>query len=131
MRMALLSFQNLGCDVVGSTANSSFALAIELQFGCKAEVTNFHLHLVVEEEISKLEISVDDSVAVQVLNCSADLVNVALHFKFVQAFASSKQFVEGLVLAQLKEDVDVLCVFEEVFEAYDVVVVERAVDFDF
>jgi hypothetical protein len=53
-----------------------------------------------------------------------------LDFKFVKAFASAKEFVQALVLTQLKEDVHVLGVLEEVFEADDVVVVQTAVDLD-
>ena len=67
---------------------------------------------------------------VQVFYRRAYLHHVALNFKFVKAFASAKELVQALVLTQLKEDVHVLGVLEEVFEANDVVVVQTAVDLD-
>ena len=60
IRMALLSFENLRSDIVGSTTNGSFPLTIELELGGKTEITNLDLHLVVEEKVAELEISVND-----------------------------------------------------------------------
>jgi hypothetical protein len=94
MGMTLLPFQNLGSNIVRSTTNGSLALAVELQFGCKTEIPDLDFHLVVKEEISKLEISVDDSMAVKVFDSCANLVDVALYFKLVKAFASSEQFIQ-------------------------------------
>jgi hypothetical protein len=37
---------------------------------------------------------VDDSMAVKVFDSCANLVDVALYFKLVKAFASSEQFVQ-------------------------------------
>ena len=48
----------------------------------------------------------------------------------MKTLSAAKKLVQRLVLAQLKEDVDVLCVLEEVLEADDVVLVERAMNFD-
>lgn len=49
----------------------------------------------------------------------------------MEALTSAKKLVQALVLTQFQEDVDVFSIFEEVLEAYDVVVVQTAVDFDF
>lgn len=68
---------------------------------------------------------------VEVLYGGADLIDVALNFKLVESLSAAKEFVERLVLAQLEKDVNVFGVFEEVFKTDDVVLVERAVDFDF
>jgi len=67
---------------------------------------------------------------VQVLESTDDLHDLALDLNLSQAFASANLLVDGLVLAQLQEDVDELCVFEEVVEAHDVLVLEGAVDAD-
>jgi hypothetical protein len=48
----------------------------------------------------------------------------------VQALPSSQELIQRLVLAEFKQNVDVLSIFEEVLEAYDVVVVETPVNFD-
>ena len=129
--MTLLALEDLGGDIVGSTTNGTLALTIEFKFGCETEITNLDLHLVVKEEVTKLEISMDDAMTVQVLHSSADLVDVALDLEFVQALTASEQLIQRLVLAQLKEDVHILSVFKEVLEADDVVLVERAVNLDF
>ena len=128
--MTLLAFEDLRGDIVGSSTNGSLTLSIELKFGGQTEITYFDLHLVVEEEISEFEISVDDSVTVQVFHSGADLVYVALDFELVKALTATQQFVEGLVLAQLEQDVHILSVLEEVLEADDVVLVKGAMDLD-
>lgn len=129
--MTLLALEHFGGNIVRSTANCSLSLAIKLELGGKTEIADLDLHLVVKEEIAQLEISMNDAVTVEVLDGGADLVYVALNFKLVEALASAEQLVEGLVLTQLEQDVDVLGVFEEVFETDDVVLVKGAVNFDF
>lgn len=129
--MTLLALEDLGGDIVGSTTNGTLALTVEFKLGCETKITNLDLHLVVKEEVTKLEISMDDAMTVQVLHSSADLVDVALDLEFVQALTASEQLIQRLVLAQLKEDVHILSVFKEVLEADDVVLVERAMNLDF
>ena len=87
--MTLFAFKNFWCDVVGSSTDCSLPLSVELKLGSQTEVTNLDLHLVVEEQVAELEISVDDTVAVQVLDGCADLIDVALDLKFVQSLSSS------------------------------------------
>ncbi len=122
--MTLLALEDLRGDIVGSTTNGTLALTVEFKFSCETEITNLDLHLVVKEEVTKLEISMDDAMTVQVLHSGADLVDVALDFEFVQALSASEQLIQRLVLAQLKEDVHILSVFKEVLEADDVVLVK-------
>lgn len=128
--MTLFTFQHFWCDVVWSSADCSFSLSVKLQFSGETEITNLDLHLVVKEQVTELQISVNDTVTVQVFNSGADLINVALDFKLVQSLPSPQQLIQGLVLTEFKEDVHVLCVLEEVLEANNVVVMERSVDLD-
>lgn len=92
--MTLLSFEHLWSDIVGSTADGSLALAVEFEFRGETEISDLNLHLVVKEEVTELEISMDDSVTVEVLDSAANLVDVALDFQFVQTLASTKKLVE-------------------------------------
>lgn len=62
--VTLLALKHLRRYIVGSTANCALSLAIELQLGRKTKVTNLDLHLLVKEEVAKLEISVDDAMTV-------------------------------------------------------------------
>jgi len=118
-----LAFEDLGGDLVGGPADSALLLPVELEFGCQAEVAELEFHLVCEEQVSKLEVAVDDLVALQVAHARNDLHDVALHLDFGQALASAHLLVDGLVGAQFKQDLDLLRVFEEVVEAHDVRVV--------
>ena len=88
--MALLALEHLRGDVVWRTANCSLAFSIELKLGGETEITDLDLHLVVEEEVTKFQVSVDDSVAVQVLDSGTNLHHVTLHFEFVKPLAAAK-----------------------------------------
>jgi hypothetical protein len=66
--MALLAFEDFRCDVIRRTAYGSLALAIELKFSSKAKITDFDFHLVVQEEVTQLEIPMDNSMGMQVLD---------------------------------------------------------------
>ena len=122
--MALLSLEHLRGDIVGRTADRALALTIELKLRRQTEVTNLNLHLVVKEEVTELEISMNYTMTVKVFNRGTDLINVTLDFELVEALTTAQQLVQRLVLAQLEENIDVLSILEEVFEADDVVLVE-------
>lgn len=81
--MTLLALQHFGCDIVRRTANGTLALTIELEFCSQTEITNFDLHFVVKEEVTKLQISMDNPMTVEVLDSRADLINVALDFQLM------------------------------------------------
>lgn len=64
VRVAALAFEDLGGDIVRRTANRTLLLTIKVKLRGKAKVTQFDLHLVVKEEVAKLEVTMDDSVRV-------------------------------------------------------------------
>ena len=88
--MALFALEYLRCDVVGCTAYGAFALSVELELSGKTEVADFDLHAVVQEEVAQLEVPVDDAVGVKVLDCGADLVEVALDLDLVEALSPAE-----------------------------------------
>jgi hypothetical protein len=49
----------------------------------------------------------------------------------MQALSPPQKFIQTLILAQLKQDVNVLGILEEVFETDDVIVMQTAMNFDF
>ena len=130
VRVTLLALKHFWCNIVGCTTDGTLALTVELKLSGKTEIANFNLHLVVKEEITKFEISMDDAMTMKVLDSSADLVNIALDFKLVEALTSSQKLIKALVLTQFEKDVDVLSVLEEVLETNDVVLMKRSVNFD-
>lgn len=72
----------------------------------------------------------DHSVAVEVLDGVADLDDIVLDFKLMEPLPPPDEILKRLVLAQLKNDVHVLLVFEKVLKADDILVVEGPVYFD-
>ena len=131
VRVTLLAFEDLRSNVVWSTTDGSFALSVELEFSGETEITNLHLHLVVQEQVTQLKISVDDSMRVQVFDGIANLNHITLHLQLMQPLSPSEEFIKRSTTAHLKDNVHIFSIFEEVLEADDVVVVERPVDFDF
>ena len=64
------------------------------------------------------------SVTVKVLNSRTYLIDVALHFQFVQTLPPSEQLIQRLVLTELQKDIHVFSIFEEVLKAHNIVVME-------
>jgi hypothetical protein len=60
-------------------------LSIELKFGGKTKITYLDFHLVVEEEITEFEISVNDSMGMKILYGVADLDDIALDLQLVES----------------------------------------------
>ena len=128
--MTLLSLENFWCDVVWSTTNGSLSLSIELKLGCQTKITDLNLHLVIEEQITELKISMNDSVGVQILNGITDLNDIALNLELVQSSSPPQKFIQGLTLTEFQDNVDVLSILKEMLEADNVGVMERSVDLD-
>lgn len=113
--MTGLVLEDLWRDVVGSPADSVSHLCIEVELGGESEVPQLHLHAVAEEKISQLEtslaesalLSMDDPVAVEVLQGLDNLVDVALHLDLHQSSTSLDEVVETLVVAELQQDVHI------------------------
>lgn len=122
--MTSLAFEYFWCDVVGCAANSSLLLAIEVQFGCQAEITQFRLHFVVQEDVAELKVSVDDSVVVQVLDAFENSDRNEDYFLLCESLPSSQHFVQTVLRAEFKDQVNVLSVLEEVLEADHVLMLD-------
>ena len=53
VRVACSAFKNFWRDVVWSSANGSLLLAVEIELGGQAKVSQFYLHLIVQEQVSE------------------------------------------------------------------------------
>ena len=71
--MTRFAFKHLGRDVIRRSTDCALLLAVEIELGGQAEVAQLDLHLVVEEQVAQLQISMDDSVLVQVLQSMDNL----------------------------------------------------------
>ena len=87
--VTLLALKHLRSDIVRSTANGALALSVELEFRGETEVTDLDFHLVVQEEVTQLQVTMDDSVAMKVLHRCADLVDVALDFELMKTLTAT------------------------------------------
>lgn len=100
--MTLFPLKDFGGNIVRGTANSALSLAIKLKLSGKTEISDFDLHSIIKEEVTKLKISVDHSVAVQVLDGRAYLIQIALDLDFMKALSPSQKLIKSLVLAELQ-----------------------------
>lgn len=96
---------------------------------CPPEVADLH-HLLVHEDVLRLDVPVDDVLLVHVLDCLGDLLNDLPDFLLtVCSLPFLKVFKQIVAQAGLQQEVHILVVHEEVVEAHDVGVVEVALDF--
>lgn len=59
--------QDLRCDIIGSSADSSSFLSGEAYFGSETKITHFDVHILIKEEISKFKISMNDFFMVEII----------------------------------------------------------------
>lgn len=106
--MAGLPLNDLRSYVVRGSTDCSFLLSIEVQLGRQPKVSKLDLHLAVDEEIAKFEISMDHSMRMQVLKSIDDLGHPALDLNFMKSFSSTQQLIESLVLTDFQNDIYIL-----------------------
>jgi hypothetical protein len=128
--VACSAFEYFWCDVVWRTTNGPLLLSVKIELCGETKVSQFDLHLIVEEQVAELEISVDHTVGVQVLERVDHLLGVALDLELVQALAPLQKLVHALVLAQLEQDVHILTVFKEMKKLGNIWMLDRPVNFD-
>ena len=130
IRVTALAFEHLGCDVVRSTANSSLLFTVKVELRRQTEIAQLDLHLVVEEKIPELQVAMDDSVLVKVLQGINDMRSVALNFQLVKALTPFEKLIHALILAKLEKDVYILAVLEEVLEVAHIVMLDTSMNLD-
>ncbi|KAH3661388.1 hypothetical protein OGAPHI_006795 [Ogataea philodendri] len=109
--------------------DSAEATESEGNFG-QTEVSNFDVHVWVKEDVSKLQVSVDDSSSVQVFDSTDDLNHEKSHFWFTQNFSGLEKVHQRLMRTNLQQNVDINIVFETVNELDNVGMRHALVDFD-
>lgn len=73
-----LILQNLGSNIVGGSTNSFLLLSLVLQPGGQPEVPQLNLHILIEEQVAKLKISMDNFILVQIFQGGNNLCKVVL-----------------------------------------------------
>lgn len=130
VRVAGPAFEDFRCDIIWRTTNGPLLLSIKIELGGETKVSQFDLHLIVEEQVAELQISVDHAMGVQVLERVDDLLGVALDLELVQALATLQKLVHALVLAKLEQDVHILAIFKEMKKLGNIWMFDRPVNFD-
>ena len=68
---------------------------------------------------------------VDIFHCFDKLIDVVASFYLVESLSTLYKIRERLVLADIKHNVDILLIFEVAVESNNVLIVQRAMDFDF
>jgi len=96
------AFQYFRCNLVGSAADGFLLLAVELQLGRQSEIGQLELHLVREEQIAQLQVTVYNLILLQVPKSTQHLQDLALHFYFSQSFPAADLFIDSLIYTQFE-----------------------------
>lgn len=122
--------QHFRCDIVRGTTNSFFPLARALNEGSEPKVTDFDVHIYIEEQVSQFEITMDDLVRVHVMACSNELHHEVSCFWLGEAPAATEHVHERAAWAKLECHVDILFIFKTILETHDVGMFKCAVNLD-
>lgn len=96
VRMALLVVKDFWGNVVWSPTFSFLPLAFIGHFGCQSKIADLDLQLFGEEQVAQFEITVDDLLALDVLNGESKLAKVVFGFDISESFAPLEEFVKSL-----------------------------------
>ena len=124
--MTLLLLQHFWRNIIWCTAYCASFLVFKLELGRQTEITRLHLHLLVQEEVAQLQISMDHSMLVHVLDGLKDLLAVALDLELGEPLAALDLLIQGRVAAELHDDVDIIFIFEKVLKLNNVCMVHGA-----
>lgn len=128
--MTCPSFQDLGSDVVRRSANGPLFLSVKIELCGESEISQFDLHFFIDEKVAQFQVSVNDAMGVEILQCIDDLQCVALYLELVQSLAPLQELIETVVRAQFKQNVNIVDVFEEVNKLCYVGMLNRPVNLD-
>lgn len=99
--------------------------------GGQTKVTNLDGHVVGEEEIAKLEITVDDVLAVDVVHPGAERRHVVACLRLRHRHATLEHVDQRLPAAVLQHDVDIVTILEMFEKLNNILVSQRAMKLDF
>jgi len=84
------------CDVIGSAADASFLLILELHASGQSEVPELDIKLLAEEYIAELEIAMQNFSAVQVCHSLDNLHNESLRLRNGETLTLAYKLIETL-----------------------------------
>lgn len=118
------SLKNFRRNIIWSTANCFLFFLIVLQSGGKTKVTKFDFHVFIEEEITQLEISVNDFINMKVFKRTNNLNQVILNFHLSQSFSSFDKFIQSVICTNFEQNVHIFMIFKNMLKFDNVVVIQ-------
>ena len=118
---------------LGNSGASSVGLG-SLKLPGETEIGELELHILVEQEVCRLDIAMDDvAFIVQILEGTDQLLQVVLDlgFRKTMRLSTVQHMFDGLVVTKLKDEVCLRTVSEGMRAAHDVLVNEPTMDADF
>ena len=112
--------QDLGCDVVRRSCDLSFLLAIVHELHSKPEVPNLQVHVLVDEEVAQLQVTVHHVLAVKKGQTVQQLLLIELCLGLRQPLPLRHEVHQISPVTQLQSNVDVVTILEPGIEGDDV-----------
>ena len=105
---SLVLGKNFGGDIVGSTTERSPSAILPVlashQERSKPEVTNFDIHVFIQEYVSHLEIPMNDTSGVHILDSSCYLDRPKPYLGFCNIFSLLNHVHQGAIGAELEHN---------------------------
>ena len=89
-RDALVKQYDIGCNLL------LFSLATEIQPGCQTKVSNLELHVVIQKQVAKFQITVNDLTLMQMLHTQQKLMHEVTSLRLSDSFSSLVKLHETL-----------------------------------
>lgn len=120
-----LLLQNLRSNIVGRTANSLLRIALVLNLCRQSKIANLSIHLVVNKNVTQLEIPMDDALLVYIDDRLYDLTNINPSFELSEPLPSLGEVLQGIISTILQQDIDVLLIFKGIDKLDNMLVLQR------
>ena len=91
-----LRLQDFRSDIVRSSTNGLPLLARVLQSSRKPKIAHLHLHILIQEQIAQLKVSMDDLLAVEVFQRMQHLQQIILNLGLTQLTLPLQQIIQSL-----------------------------------
>lgn len=120
-----LLLQNLRSNIVGRTANSLLRIALVLNLSRQSKIANLSIHLVVNKNVTQLEIPMDDALLVYIDDRLHDLTNINPSFELSEPLPSLGEVLQGIVPTILQQYIDVLLILKGIDKLDNMLVLQR------
>ena len=111
-------------DIIWGAADSLLAFARILNQCGQTKVADLDVHVLVKEDVAKLEITVNDLMCVHVMTRADELDHEEASLRLSEAPTSAEHVHEGAIMTELEGHVHIIIVLKAFLEPDDVRVVE-------